>query len=78
MFTPTLGSVAIPETVSLSPTLYAVPSSNKLNSEILPSTLILKSSLAFVPIPVVPEIYSMSLLKYGSGSVTSTNTGLVT
>ena len=77
MFTPTLGSVAIPLTVNLSPTLYAVPSSRTLNSEMFPSTLTLKSTLEFVPIPDVPEIYSNFLLKYGSGSVTSINTGLV-
>ena len=74
---PTLGSVAIPETVNLSPTLYAVPSSRTLNSEMFPSTLILKSILEFVPIPDVPDVYSRGLLKYGSGSATSINTGLV-
>ena len=64
--------------MSLSATLNAVPSSVILNSEILPSTLIRKSILEFVPIPELPEAYTKSSLNILSGSTTSTNTGLVT
>ena len=74
--TPTLGSDDSPATVNSSVTLYPTPSSVKSNWPILPLTLTRRLTTAFVPIPVPPETYSRSLLKYGSGSVTSKNIGL--